>query len=290
MSDDDHTTGKDESPADGAERPSIPDIGIGTYDVEPEDCIRSVRTALECGYRHVDTAEMYDTEAAVGTAMDQSAVDREAVFVATKLHSRNLGYEDVLEHARASREKLGVDVIDLLYVHWPIRTYDPVETLAALDELYDEGLLHHVGLSNFTPALLEEALEHLEAPLFAHQVECHPLLQQDELRTVAREHGHTLVAYSPLAKGSVMEVPELVEIARTYDVTPAQISLAWLLSKQNVAVIPKSTTPAHIRENYEGADLELAPEDIERIDGIERAERVVDFPEAPWNVSEDTVS
>lgn len=260
-----------------------PQIGIGTYDVAEDECTAAVRFALDCGYRHVDTAEMYGTEEAVRTGIQQSSVDSDDVFVATKIHSRNLSYEDVLEHAEESREKLGVEVIDLLYVHWPIRTYEPEETLAAFDELYDNGVIRHVGLSNFTPELLDQALDVLDAPLFAHQVECHPLLQQETLRKYARETGHSLVAYSPLAKGEVMAVPELVEIAEEYDATPAQVSLAWLLSKEGVVPIPKSTSREHLRENYESRRLKLTESAIERIDSIDRTKRMVDFPAAPWN-------
>ncbi|MFC4248207.1 aldo/keto reductase [Natribaculum luteum] len=262
----------------------LPPIGLGTYqNTDPEVCAASVETALNLGYRHVDTAEMYENEAAVGEGIAAADVDREDVFVATKLHSSNLAYDDVLECARASRDRLDVDVVDLLYVHWPLRTYDTEETLAAFDRLYDEGLIRHVGLSNFTPELLEEALDHLDAPLFAHQVECHPLLQQEELRAYAREHGHHLVAYSPLAKGSVAEVPELVEIAEKHGATPAQVSLAWLLSKDEVVAIPKATSEAHIRENREAQQLSLSDEDLARIDAIDRERRQVDFEDAPWN-------
>ena len=261
----------------------LPDVGIGTYDTDHDACQACVTYALNTGYRHVDTAEMYENEAAVGDALAAANVDREDVFVATKVLPENLAYDDVLARAQASREKLGVDAIDLLYVHWPIRAYDPEETLAAFDELYDRGLTRHVGLSNFTPARLDEARDHLDAPVFAHEVECHPLFQQDELREYAREHDHYLVAYSPLAKGRVTEVPEIVDIAEKHDATPAQVSLAWLLSKENVAVIPKSTSETHIRENLAAGGLSLDPEDVERIDAIDREERQVDFPDAPWN-------
>lgn len=260
-------------------------MGIGTYDMDADVCTAAVRTALETGYRHVDTAEMYNTEEAVSRAIGRSPVQSDAVFVATKLHSKHLAYGDAIDHAEQCRARLGVDVIDLLYVHWPIRTYDPEETLAAMDDLYHDGVIHHVGLSNFTPALLDAAIDQLDAPLFAHQVECHPLLQQETLRAYAREHGHYLVAYSPLAKGAVMEVPELVEIADAYDATPAQVSLAWLLSKENVVPIPKSTSPAHIRENFEARQLDLDEAAIDRIDAIDRTERMVDFPTAPWNTA-----
>jgi len=261
----------------------FPAIGLGTYEnTDPDVCAESVETALNAGYRHVDTAEMYENEAAVGRGVAAADVDHEDVVVATKLHSSNLAYDDAIEHARACADRLGVETIDLLYVHWPIRTYDSEETLAALDRLREDGLVERIGLSNFTPELLDEALDRLDAPLFAHQVECHPLLQQEELRAHAREHGYRLVAYSPLAKGRVTELPELVEIARKRDATPAQVSLAWLLSKESVAAIPKSSTPARIRENLAARDLELDDADLARIDAIDRTQRTVDFEGAPW--------
>ena len=263
---------------------SLPELGLGTYDItDHEVCAESVETALEVGYRHVDTAEGYDNERAVGEGIAAADVDREDVFLATKVSPDNLGYGDLQSHARASADRLGVGTLDLLYVHWPIRAYDPGATLSALDELYDEGLIRHVGLSNFLPGQLDEALDRLEAPLFAHQVECHPLFQQDELRAHAREHGYRLVAYTPLAKGEVTEVPELREVAETYDATPAQVALAWLLEKESIAAIPKSATPSHIRENYGALDVELDETDVERIDGIDREKRYVDFEAAPWN-------
>ncbi|MFW5963975.1 MAG: aldo/keto reductase [Natronomonas sp.] len=262
----------------------LPALGIGTYEnTDYEVCANSVETALNVGYRHVDTAEGYDNEAAVGDGIVTSGVDREDVFLATKVSPDNLAYDDVLEHARASIDRLGVETLDLLYVHWPIRAYDREATLAGFDELYDEGLIRNVGLSNFTPELLEAAIETLEAPLFAHQVECHPLFQQDELRALAREHGHHLVAYTPLAKGDVTEVPELVDIAEKHDATPAQVALSWLLSKEPVSAIPKSATPEHIRENFGALEVTLDDEDVARIDGIDREKRYVDFEEAPWN-------
>jgi len=262
----------------------LPALGIGTYEnTDYEVCANSVETALNAGYRHVDTAEGYDNEAAVGDGIVTSGVDREDVFLATKVSPDNLAYDDVLDHARASIDRLGVETLDLLYVHWPIRAYDREGTLAAFDELYDDGLIRNVGLSNFTPELLVEALDRLDAPLFAHQVECHPRLQQAELRALAREHGHHLVAYSPLAKGAVTDVPVLREIAADHDATPAQVSLARLRSKPSVTPVPKSTSRAHLRENLAARDLELDPEELARIDAIVDERRCVDFPDAPWN-------
>lgn len=267
---------------DTAESTTHPDIG-GWHDESADIATAAVASALAVGYRHIDTAEMYDTERAVGRALELADVDREDVFLATKVLPENLAYEDVLDHARASLDRLGVETVDLLYVHWPIRAYNPEETLAAFDELYDRGEIRHVGLSNFTPEMLEEALSVLDAPVFAHQVECHPLLQQERLREYARENDHSLVAYSPLAKGAITDDPDLVDIAGEYDATTAQVALAWLMSKESIVPIPRSTTATHIRENYEARQLDLDRDTIERIDSIERNKRSIDFPAAPWN-------
>jgi 2,5-diketo-D-gluconate reductase B len=272
-------TSFDAPAADGA----VPTIGFGTYDLDPDVCTAAVASALHVGYRFVDTAEMYENERAVGRALDRADVSPEDVVVATKIHSKNLAYEDVLAHAERSRERLGVDAIDLLYVHWPIRAYDPADTLAAFDELHDRGTIRAVGVSNFTPALLAEAMDVLDAPIAAHQVECHVLLQQPELRRLAREHDHALVAYSPLAKGEALDDPVVQDVASEYDATPAQVALAWLLAKDTVVPIPRSRSEAHIQENFDAQSVDLDASAIERLDATDREERQVDFPDAPWN-------
>ena len=265
-------------------RDELPDLGLGTYEnTDPVACAESVETALEVGYRHVDTAEGYDNESAVGEGIEAADVDREDVVVATKVSPDNLSYDAASEHARASRERLRVETIDLLYVHWPIRAYDAEETLSAFEALRESGVIRHVGLSNFTPDLLEEAVDVLGSPPLAHQVECHPLLQQEELRAHAREHDYYLVAYSPLAKGDVAEVPALREVAEKHDATPAQVALAWLTAKENVVAIPKSASEDHIRENLAARELSLDDEDVATVDAIDREKRYVDFEEAPWN-------
>ncbi|MFB6155438.1 MAG: aldo/keto reductase [Haloferacaceae archaeon] len=262
----------------------MPRLGFGTYQLDERDeCVEAVTTALETGYRHVDTAQGYDNEAYVGEAIAESAVDADDLFVATKLRTDNLGYRDAVETARASRDRLGLDSIDLLYVHWPIDTYDPEGTLDALDELVDEGVVDRVGLSNFTPELMDEAMDRLDAPVAAHQVECHPLLPQEELREHAVANDYWLVAYSPVARMEVADVPEIREVAARTDATPAQVSLAWLLSKENVAAIPKASSRAHVAENFAARDLELSDADLARIDAVDRGHRVVDPDVAPWN-------
>jgi 2,5-diketo-D-gluconate reductase B len=261
----------------------IPRLGLGTWQLtDPESCPRTVRRALETGYRHVDTAQAYGNESLVGDGLREPSVDRGDVFVATKINYPDLAYEDVLRSAERSRDRLGVDTLDLLYVHWPLDTYDPVETLDAFEQLVADGAVRHVGLSNFTPSLLEESLEGLDVPLLSHQVEMHPLYQQSTLHELAVEHGHWLVAYSPLAQGRVVDDSTLRDIAENYDATPAQVSLVWLLSKENVVAIPKARGD-HVEENYAATDLELDPGDLRRIDDIDRTVRTTDHDWAPWN-------
>jgi len=260
----------------------LPRFGLGTYTDDVSETADAVETALDVGYRHLDTAQSYDNERQVGEGLARADVPREEVFLATKLATSNLGYGDALRTARASADRLGVETIDLLYVHWPIDTYDPDETLPALDELYDEGTIAGVGLSNFTPALLNEALDRLDAPMLAHQVECHPMLPQRELRAIAREEGHWLVAYAPIARNQVTEVETIREVAESHRATPAQVALAWLLTKEVVAPIPKATGE-HVAENRAACELELDPDAVDRIDAIEERRRLIDFEAAPWN-------
>jgi len=250
-----------------------------------------VQTGLEVGYRHVDTAQMYDNEAHVGEAIETSDVPREDVFVATKLVNSNLSYDDVIASTEESLERLRLDTLDLMYIHFPRGDYDPEETLPALDELVDRGLTRHIGLSNFTPAYLDEALDVLDHDIYAHQAEMHPLLHQRELRAYAREHGHRFVAHTSLARGEVFDLPLLSEIAEQYGVTEAELTIAWLLSKENVHAIPKSTDPDHLRANFAAQSLSVDDADLERIDSLHewRQQRVnnPDNPAWKWQVEEN---
>jgi 2,5-diketo-D-gluconate reductase B len=260
----------------------MPTLGLGTWqNSDPEACANAVATALEMGYRHVDTAQAYDNEESVGDGLARADVPREDVFLATKVWIDQLAYDDVLSSTEESLEKLGVDYVDLLYVHWPSGEYDPADTLAAFDELHDEGLIERIGISNFQPEQVVEAIETADAPIFANQIECHPLLPQEELRAHCADHDVEVVAYSPLARGEVFGVPEIKSVAEKHDVSEAQVSLAWLREK-GVTAIPKATGEAHIRDNWESRTLELDEEDVATIDGIERREREVDPSFSPW--------
>jgi len=264
----------------------LPALGLGTYsDANREQWTENVRTALDVGFRHVDTAHVYRNEQYVGEGIRQSGVDREDVFLATKTVHVDVppDPDDVPSAIDGCLDRLGVDRVDLLYVHWPSGIYDHEAILPAYDAAREAGRTRHVGLSNFTPELLDEARAVLDAPIAAHQVEMHPLLPQEELLADAREHDHWLVAYSPLAKGEALEVPEVQEVARRRDATPAQVCLAWLLERENVAAIPKASSEAHMRDNLAALELDLTDDDIALIDSIDRTHRVIDPDHGPWN-------
>jgi 2,5-diketo-D-gluconate reductase B len=262
----------------------LPKLGFGTVDVtDPE----TIATALKIGYRHIDTAQWYENESIVGRGIELSDVPRENLVVATKVLPEHLGADDVRRTTQNSLDRLGVDTVDVLYVHWPTNAYDPVETLGAFNELYREGKIRYVGLSNFTPSLLTEAIALLDAPTLAVQVEMHPLFQQRELLEYVREADLHLVAYSPLAQGQVFDDPVLMEVATELGVSVAQVSLAWLLSKENVVAIPKASGD-HIRDNYEALSLDLPETAIECIDALDRELRTVNpageekVDDTPW--------
>lgn len=260
----------------------IPDLGLGTWqNTDPDQCAESVATALDMGYEHVDTAQAYANEEYVSQGIERSTVERDHIFLATKVWTDRLGYDDVLSSTEESLEKLGTDYVDLLYVHWPARDYDAEETMRGFNQLYDEGKIRNIGVSNFTPELVDEALEASDAPILANQVEMHPLLQQDEMVEYAQNKDITVVAYSPLARGRVFDIPELNEIAEKHGVSVAQVSLAWLMEKDNVCTIPKATSEEHIRDNYRSLKLDLDDEDIAMIESIEDEKRLINTDFAP---------
>jgi diketogulonate reductase-like aldo/keto reductase len=260
----------------------MPMLGLGTWEnTDPEACVNAVATALEAGYRHIDTAQAYGNEEHVGRGIARADVPREDIFLATKVWIDQLAYDDVLASTEESLNKLGVDSVDLLYVHWPAGEYDGEETFRAFDELVDDGVIDRIGISNFEPEQVNDAIDHTQNPVFANQVEIHPLLPQTELREHCIDHGVEMVAYSPLARGEVFEAPELTAVAEKHGVSEAQVSLAWLKEK-GVTAIPKATSEAHIRDNWASLNLDLDSEDVDRIDAIDRSDRRVDPGFAPW--------
>lgn len=263
----------------------LPAVGLGTgRNVDPEQCAESVRTALEVGYRLVDTAERYGNERAVGAGIAAADVPREEVLLATKvLHPDNCETADpdaVVDHVRGSLDRLGVDSVDLLYFHWP-DDYDLADAFEGFDRLYEAGAFDHLAVSNFTPDLLDEARELAAQPIVAVQAELHPLLHQEDLRAYCEAAGLAFVAYAPLMRGRITGVPEVVAIAEKHGTSPAQVSLAWIHSTGAIP-IPKATGEAHLRENLAAPELVLDAEDVEAIEAIDREYRVADPPYAPW--------
>lgn len=260
----------------------MPMLGLGTWQNEdPDACASAVESALEMGYRHIDTAQAYGNEAHVGDGIDRADVDRDDVFLATKVWIDNLRYDDVLETTKQSLERLGTDYVDLLYVHWPSRTYDPETTLPALERLAEEGSVKRIGVSNFLPEHVDEANDILDGAVFANQVELHPLLPQRDLVDYCQNADVEVVAYSPLARGAALEQPEIQAVAEKHDASPAQVCLAWL-RERDITPIPKATSVAHIEDNWQSLGFSLDDEDMRRIDGIDRTDRRVDPGFAPW--------
>jgi 2,5-diketo-D-gluconate reductase B len=252
----------------------LPPVGLGTMGIDDPAV---VETAIDLGYRHLDTAQVYENEAVVGDAVANSDVPRSELTVATKLWVTELASTDVEASTEESLDRLGLEYVDLLYIHRPRGAYDPVETLPALAELVDDGLVRAVGVSNFSVEQLETARQHLPVPIAANQVEHHPLFWRSELVADANEHGYPLVAYSPLGSGTAFDLAPIREAAEAHGVPPARVCLAWVLSRDGVVAVPKASSLAHLRANLEAADLALIDDDVARIDAIEREEEL--FPE-----------
>lgn len=252
----------------------IPQLGFGVFQVPPEDTQQVVEEALEIGYRHIDTAAAYRNERGVGAAIAASGIPREEIFVTTKLWNSHQGYESTLGAFRKSLDRLGLDHIDLYLIHWPVPTEGrALDTWRAFERVHDEGRSRTIGVSNFRI----EDLEQLEQQAFiqptVNQIELHPHLPQAELRAWHEEHGIATESWSPLAQGALLVNETIARVAARHDRTPAQAILRWHLQLGNV-VIPKSVTPARIRENFELFDFELSDEDMTEIAALDVGQRI----------------
>jgi len=256
----------------------LPKIGFGTWQTKPNDCVKSVLKAIEVGYRHIDTAQMYRNEHAVGEAIAEGIIDRKELTIATKLAIWKLRPGGVLSSTRSSLRKLKLDYVDILYIHWPAPLfYRPHKTLKAMSQLVDEGKIKYIAVSNFPPKLLDKATEACDKPIVAIQVEHHPWLKQTKMRDYLKDKDIYLVAYSPLARGEVFQMPELTQIAEKHKCSEAQISLAWIMHHGAIP-IPKSTNMDHISDNFDSLNLQLDQEDIDLIDSIQKKKRLVNPP------------
>lgn len=251
--------------ANGAD---IPALGFGTWRLDGEVARRMVETALELGYRHVDTAQMYGNEAEVGAAVRASGLPREEVFVTTKIWPDDFRADDLERAVERSLDRLKLGWIDLLLLHWPNPAVPLVETFPALEAAKERGVVKHVGVSNFTVGLMAEALRVARVPIATNQVEYHPFLSQQALLPRLRAAGIALTAYCPLARGRVQDDAVLARIGRAHGRTPAQVALRWLIQQDGVIAIPRSSRPEHARTNLAVFDFELSPSEIAEITAL----------------------
>ncbi len=259
----------------------IPQFGFGVFQVHPEDTVAAVSTALQAGYRHIDTAEMYGNEKEVGEAISRSGLDRGDVFVTSKLANDAHQPDDARRAFDESLKALGFDYLDLFLIHWPLPTRydgDYVSTWQTLEEFYRDGLARSIGVSNFQPRHLRRLHAECEIPPAVNQIEVNPYLTQDEVRGFCAEHQIGIEAWSPLGRGNVLSDPTIDAIARQTGKTPAQVVLRWHIERGDI-VFPKSVTPDRIRENIDIFDFELAGQDVEAISALDRNERTGPDPD-----------
>jgi 2,5-diketo-D-gluconate reductase B len=260
----------------------IPKLGFGTGQLTGDACAEGVRDALALGYRHIDTARAYGNEPQVGWGLEHSGVDRGSIFLTTKLWYTGLHAPQVREQLEGSLRDLGVEHVDLLLIHWPDEDVPLAETLAAMSECQEAGRASHLGVANFPPRLVREALE--LAPIVCNQVEYHPFLGQDRLLNLARERDVLITAYSPLAHGKVPDDPTLTEIGEAHGKSAGQVALRWLLEQDGVSPIPKASSHERRLENFEVFDFSLTDDERERIAALPKDVRTGDPDFAPdWD-------
>ncbi len=253
---------------------SIPQLGFGVFQIDPEETAQALAEALEVGYRHLDTAAMYGNENGVGEANRASGLERGDVYVTSKLNNSFHEPDDARRAFDGTLTALGFDYVDLFLIHWPLPTLydgDFVSTWKTLEEFKADGRSRSIGVSNFQIEHLERLAAETDTVPAANQIELHPYLQNSAVRSYDEEHGIATEAWSPIAQGDVLDDPVITEIAENVGRTPAQVVLRWQVQHGNI-VFPKSVTPERIRENFEIFDFELEPGDVGRIDGLDQGE------------------
>jgi 2,5-diketo-D-gluconate reductase B len=255
----------------------VPLIGLGTWDLRGRTCVRMVDQALRLGYRHVDTAEMYDNEREVGEGLRAAGVERHDVFITTKVWPSHFAARDLERSAKESLSQLRVSDVDLLLLHWPNPQIPLNETLAALCKVKRMGLARNIGVSNFTVALIEQAVKFADEPLVCNQIELHPLLDQSKVIAACRAQCIAIIAYSPIARGGVKNHALLARIGKSHGKTAAQVSLRFLV-QQGIAVIPRTSRVERLSENFAIFDFELSPAEMAEIGKLARRDgRIVDY-------------
>ena len=253
---------------------TIPQLGFGVFQIEPGDTARAVGQALEIGYRHIDTAEMYGNEKGVGEAIRASGLDRGDVFVTSKLSNAFHEPDDAREAFDTTLSELGFDYVDLFLIHWPLPTVyngDFVSTWKALEEFKNDGRARSIGVSNFQIDHLARLASETDTVPTVNQIEVHPYFTNEAVRGYGREHGIVTQAWSPIAQGGVLEDPAITRIAEKSGKTPAQVVLRWHIQRGDI-VFPKSVTPSRMGENFDLFDFELDPSDMEEITALDRGE------------------
>ena len=262
----------------------IPAIGLGTWELRGRACARLVEQALRLGYRHIDTAEMYDNEREVGEGLRASGVKRDDVFITTKVWPAHFAPRELERAAKESLARLRVPQVDLLLLHWPSEHVPLSETMPALYKMKQLGLTRHIGISNFTVALVEEAVRLASEPLVTNQIECHSYLDQSKVIAACRKHGLSITAYSPLARGQVSKDKVLKRIGQAHGKTAGQVALRWLIQR-DIIVIPRTAKVERLSENIALFDFELTPAEMEEISALAHPRgRVVDWGGSPqWD-------
>ena len=271
--------------ANGAD---IPAIGMGTWTLKGDQCAELVTAAIDVGYRHIDTAAMYANEDAVGRGIAGSGIARDDIFVTTKVWWTDIAPGDLERSAEQSLARLGLDHVDLLLIHWPNPRVPVADSIGALNRVRERGLARNIGVSNFTTALLDEALRASDAPLVADQVEYHPMLNQDKVHAACRKAGMAMVSYCPLYRGGALfDRPEIVGPARRLGKAPAQIVLRWHVQQDGVVAIPRTTRRERLAENLAVFDFELDAAEMDAISALSSANsRICDFEFSPrWDAA-----
>ncbi|MEK6199843.1 MAG: aldo/keto reductase [Psychrobacter sp.] len=261
---------------------NIPVLGLGTWQSTGQDCVDVVSQGLKMGYEHIDTAQAYDNEKEVGQGIKQSGISRDKFFLTTKIFPDDMKFqpEKLIAAAKRSLENLDTDYVDLLLLHWPDDRVPLSETIPALCELQKQGLTRNIGVSNFNIADIIEAKKYADVPIVVNQVEFHPFIKQNTLQTFLNNHHILLEAYSPLARGDVFDNEVIKEIAEKHGVTPAQISLAWILSDKDRIAIPKTSNPEHLQGNLDSIIVQLSADELEKIGSLARSDgRKIEHPD-----------
>jgi 2,5-diketo-D-gluconate reductase B len=264
----------------------MPKLGLGTWRLKGEECSLAVQGALERGYRHIDTAQMYGNEDAVGDALAATSVPRGKIHLTTKVWWENLAPDAMKAAMENSLKQLKTDYVDLYLIHWPSPTMDLPAALEQLVKFKEQGLARNIGVSNFTVALLKQAVEEIQAPICCNQVEYHVLINQDAVRGYLHSKGLAMTAYCPLAQGRLADYPELAAIAAKHGVSTAQVALKWLLDQDNVAAIPKAGRKESQQANLDAMKLVLDVADRAVIAGLPKTSRFVNPGFAPaWDMA-----